>query len=74
MEPVSPPQRCAVLGRNRRLRPKRTSARPVPPHPQACPAMSLVALPFYQKRHKHFDQSYRNTQTRYLLREYAARK
>ena len=36
--------------------------------------MSLVALPFYQKRHKHFDQSYRNTQTRYLLREYAARK
>ncbi|XP_045677304.1 myomesin-2 [Phyllostomus hastatus] len=36
--------------------------------------MSLVALPFYQKRHKHFDQSYRNTQARYLLSEYAARK
>nr|XP_008541983.1 PREDICTED: myomesin-2 [Equus przewalskii] len=36
--------------------------------------MSLVAVPFYQKRHKHFDQSYRNTQTRYLLDEYAAKK
>ncbi|XP_036919270.1 myomesin-2 [Sturnira hondurensis] len=36
--------------------------------------MSLVALPFYQKRHKHFDQSYRNTQARYLLNEYSARK
>ncbi|XP_053511354.1 myomesin-2 [Artibeus jamaicensis] len=36
--------------------------------------MSLVAVPFYQKRHKHFDQSYRNTQARYLLSEYAARK
>lgn len=36
--------------------------------------MSLVALPFYQKRHKHFDQSYRNIQTRYLLDEYAAKK
>lgn len=46
----------------------------VPLHPQAGPAMSLVALPFYQRRHKHFDQSYRNTQARYLLSEYAARK
>ncbi|XP_012879670.1 PREDICTED: myomesin-2 [Dipodomys ordii] len=36
--------------------------------------MSLVALPFYQKRHKHFDQSYRSIQTRYLLNEYASRK
>ncbi|XP_054422183.1 myomesin-2 [Pteronotus mesoamericanus] len=36
--------------------------------------MSLVAVPFYQKRHRHFDQSYRNTQTRYLLNEYAAKK
>uniref|UniRef100_A0A8C0WEY5 Myomesin-2 n=1 Tax=Castor canadensis TaxID=51338 RepID=A0A8C0WEY5_CASCN len=36
--------------------------------------MSLVAVPFYQKRHKHFDQSYRNIQTRYLLDEYASKK
>ncbi|KAF3825617.1 hypothetical protein GH733_005599 [Mirounga leonina] len=36
--------------------------------------MSLVTVPFYQKRHKHFDQSYRNVQTRYLLDEYAAKK
>uniref|UniRef100_A0A8D1UD62 Myomesin 2 n=2 Tax=Sus scrofa TaxID=9823 RepID=A0A8D1UD62_PIG len=36
--------------------------------------MSLVAVPFYQKRHRHFDQSYRNIQTRYLLDEYAAKK
>ncbi|KAB0394245.1 hypothetical protein E2I00_003347, partial [Balaenoptera physalus] len=36
--------------------------------------MSLVAMPFYQKRHKNFDQSYRNIQTRYLLDEYAAKK
>ncbi|EHB02142.1 Myomesin-2 [Heterocephalus glaber] len=36
--------------------------------------MSLVAMPFYQKRHKHFDQSYRNVQTRYLLDEYASKK
>ncbi|TEA23730.1 hypothetical protein DBR06_SOUSAS3810090 [Sousa chinensis] len=36
--------------------------------------MSLVAVPFYQKRHKHFDQSYRNIQTRYLVDEYAAKK
>ncbi|XP_006866786.1 PREDICTED: myomesin-2-like [Chrysochloris asiatica] len=36
--------------------------------------MSLVTVPFYQKRHKHFDLSYRNTQTRYLLDEYAAKK
>ncbi|XP_003412010.1 myomesin-2 [Loxodonta africana] len=36
--------------------------------------MSLVAVPFYQKRHKHYDQSYRNIQARYLLNEYAAKK
>ncbi|XP_033033554.1 myomesin-2 [Trachypithecus francoisi] len=36
--------------------------------------MSLVAVPFYQKRHRHFDQSYRNIQTRYLLDEYASKK
>ncbi|XP_045437610.1 myomesin-2-like, partial [Pipistrellus kuhlii] len=35
--------------------------------------MSLVTLPFYQRRHKHFDQSYRNVQTRYLMNEYAAK-
>uniref|UniRef100_A0A8U7MW25 Myomesin 2 n=1 Tax=Corvus moneduloides TaxID=1196302 RepID=A0A8U7MW25_CORMO len=33
--------------------------------------MSSVAVPFYQRRHKHFDQSYRNIQTRYILEEYA---
>uniref|UniRef100_A0A8C5JE35 Myomesin 2 n=1 Tax=Junco hyemalis TaxID=40217 RepID=A0A8C5JE35_JUNHY len=33
--------------------------------------MSSVAVPFYQRRHKHFDQSYRNIQTRYVLEEYA---
>ncbi|XP_024623850.1 myomesin-2 [Neophocaena asiaeorientalis asiaeorientalis] len=36
--------------------------------------MSLVAVPFYQKRHKHLDQSYRNIQTRYLVDEYTAKK
>uniref|UniRef100_H2QVP8 Myomesin 2 n=1 Tax=Pan troglodytes TaxID=9598 RepID=H2QVP8_PANTR len=36
--------------------------------------MSLVTVPFYQKRHRHFDQSYRNIQTRYLLDEYASKK
>lgn len=36
--------------------------------------MSLVTLPFYQKRHRHFDQSYRNIQTKYLMDEYMARK
>ncbi|XP_012644254.2 myomesin-2 [Microcebus murinus] len=36
--------------------------------------MSLVALPFYQKRHRHLDQSYRNTRTRYLLDEYASKR
>uniref|UniRef100_A0A8C3IAL4 Myomesin 2 n=1 Tax=Chrysemys picta bellii TaxID=8478 RepID=A0A8C3IAL4_CHRPI len=36
--------------------------------------MSSKRVPFYQRRHKHFDQSYRNIQTRYLLQEYAARK
>uniref|UniRef100_A0A8C3KCF7 Myomesin 2 n=1 Tax=Calidris pygmaea TaxID=425635 RepID=A0A8C3KCF7_9CHAR len=36
--------------------------------------MSSVVVPFYQRRHKHFDQSYRNIQTRYVLEEYAARK
>ncbi|XP_043398276.1 myomesin-2 [Chelonia mydas] len=36
--------------------------------------MSSKRAPFYQRRHKHFDQSYRNIQTRYLLQEYAARK
>ncbi|XP_037668866.1 myomesin-2 [Choloepus didactylus] len=36
--------------------------------------MPFVAVPFYQKRHKHYDQSYRNIQTRYLMNEYAAKK
>lgn len=36
--------------------------------------MSLVAMPLYQRRHKHFDQSYRHVQTRYLLEEYAAKR
>uniref|UniRef100_A0A8C3KCJ1 Myomesin 2 n=1 Tax=Calidris pygmaea TaxID=425635 RepID=A0A8C3KCJ1_9CHAR len=35
--------------------------------------MSSVVVPFYQRRHKHFDQSYRNIQTRYVLEEYAHR-
>uniref|UniRef100_A0A8D2J6J9 Myomesin 2 n=1 Tax=Varanus komodoensis TaxID=61221 RepID=A0A8D2J6J9_VARKO len=33
--------------------------------------MSPKRLPFYQKRHKHFDQTYRNIETRYLLQEYS---
>nr|XP_034965839.1 myomesin-2 isoform X1 [Zootoca vivipara] len=33
-----------------------------------------ATVPFYQRRHKHFDQSYRNIQTRYLLQEYSARR
>ncbi|XP_014724951.1 PREDICTED: myomesin-2 [Sturnus vulgaris] len=37
-------------------------------------SMSSVAVPFYQRRHKHFDQSYRNIQTRYVFEEYAKRK
>ncbi|KAM6463846.1 myomesin-2 isoform 2-T3 [Liasis olivaceus] len=36
--------------------------------------MSPKKLPFYQKRHKHYDLSYRNLETRYLLQEYAARR
>uniref|UniRef100_A0A8C8YWF4 Myomesin 2 n=1 Tax=Prolemur simus TaxID=1328070 RepID=A0A8C8YWF4_PROSS len=36
--------------------------------------MSLVALPFYQKRHRHLDQTYRDTRTRYLLDEYASKR
>ncbi|KAF7247946.1 M-protein, striated muscle, partial [Varanus komodoensis] len=36
--------------------------------------MSPKRLPFYQKRHKHFDQTYRNIETRYLLQEYSARR
>uniref|UniRef100_A0A7M4ETG5 Myomesin 2 n=1 Tax=Crocodylus porosus TaxID=8502 RepID=A0A7M4ETG5_CROPO len=36
--------------------------------------MSSKPLPFYQRRHKHFDQSYRNIETRYLLQEYSARR
>ncbi|XP_036851779.2 myomesin-2 isoform X1 [Manis javanica] len=39
-----------------------------------CTDMSLVAVPYYQKQHKHFDQSYRNIHTRYLLDEYAAKR
>ncbi|MBZ3873329.1 Myomesin-2 [Sciurus carolinensis] len=35
--------------------------------------MSLVALPFHQKRHRHFDQSYHNIQTRHLLDEYVSK-
>ncbi|XP_001505790.3 myomesin-2 isoform X2 [Ornithorhynchus anatinus] len=35
---------------------------------------TTMAVPFYQRRHRHFDQSYRNIHTRYLLQEYAARK
>lgn len=45
-----------------------------PPCSQVPTEMSLAAVPFYQKRHKHYDQSYRNVQTRYLLDEYAAKK
>ncbi|KAH0622030.1 hypothetical protein JD844_023927 [Phrynosoma platyrhinos] len=36
--------------------------------------MSSKRVPFYQRRHKHFDQSYHNIQTRYLLQEYSARR
>ncbi|XP_037382641.1 myomesin-2 [Talpa occidentalis] len=36
--------------------------------------MSLLTMPFHQRRHRHFDQSYRNIQTRYLLDEYTAKR
>uniref|UniRef100_A0A8C5MUJ2 Myomesin 2 n=1 Tax=Leptobrachium leishanense TaxID=445787 RepID=A0A8C5MUJ2_9ANUR len=36
--------------------------------------MSSKAVPFYQKRQKHYDQSYRNLQTRYVVQEYSAQK
>ncbi|KAK1171627.1 M-protein, striated muscle-like [Acipenser oxyrinchus oxyrinchus] len=34
--------------------------------------MASKALPFYQRKHKHYDQDYRSTQTRYLVQEYSA--
>ncbi|XP_039178533.1 myomesin-2 [Crotalus tigris] len=36
--------------------------------------MSSKRVPFYQKSHKHFDLSYRNRNTRYMLQEYSARR
>ncbi|XP_053317271.1 myomesin-2 isoform X1 [Spea bombifrons] len=36
--------------------------------------MSSKVVPFYQKRQKHYDQSYRNLQTRYVVQEYSAQK
>ncbi|KAM4693674.1 myomesin-2 isoform 1-T1 [Discoglossus pictus] len=32
------------------------------------------SVSFYQKKHKHYDQSYRNLQTRYVVQEYSAKK
>ncbi|XP_043917836.1 myomesin-2 [Protopterus annectens] len=34
--------------------------------------MSAKVLPFYQKKQKHFDLDYRNTQARYAIQEYTA--
>ncbi|XP_033872956.3 myomesin-2-like [Acipenser ruthenus] len=34
--------------------------------------MASKAVPFYQRRHKHYDQDYRSTQTKYLIHEYSA--
>ncbi|XP_075454328.1 myomesin-2 isoform X2 [Ascaphus truei] len=31
-------------------------------------------VPFYQRKHRHYDQSYRNLQTRYVVQEYSAQK
>ncbi|XP_018430419.1 PREDICTED: myomesin-2 [Nanorana parkeri] len=36
--------------------------------------MSSKVVPFYQKRHKHYDQSYRNLETRYVVKEYSTQK
>ncbi|KAM4771791.1 myomesin-2 isoform 2-T2 [Rhinophrynus dorsalis] len=36
--------------------------------------MSSKAASYYQKKHKHYDQSYRNLQTRYVVQEYSAQK
>ncbi|KAJ1150239.1 hypothetical protein NDU88_003034 [Pleurodeles waltl] len=36
--------------------------------------MSAKAVPFYQKKHKHFDHTYRNIDTRYVVQEYSAKK
>lgn len=36
--------------------------------------MSAKAVPFYQKKHKHYDHTYRNIDTRYVLQEYSAKK
>ncbi|XP_069462196.1 myomesin-2 isoform X2 [Ambystoma mexicanum] len=36
--------------------------------------MATKALPFHQKKHKHFDHTYRNLQTRYVVQEYSAKK
>ncbi|XP_072264523.1 myomesin-2 isoform X2 [Pyxicephalus adspersus] len=36
--------------------------------------MSSRVVPFYQKRHRHYDQSYRNVDTRYVVKEYTAQR
>ncbi|XP_066552890.1 M-protein, striated muscle isoform X2 [Amia ocellicauda] len=33
--------------------------------------MATRVVPFYQKKHKHFDQDYRSSQTRYVVQEYS---
>ncbi|XP_077146174.1 myomesin-2 isoform X2 [Ranitomeya variabilis] len=36
--------------------------------------MSSKVVPYYQKRHKHYDHSYRNVQSRYVVQEYSTQK
>ncbi|XP_073445284.1 myomesin-2 [Dendrobates tinctorius] len=36
--------------------------------------MSSKVVPYYQKRQKHYDHSYRNIQSRYVVQEYSAQK
>ncbi|XP_029451613.1 myomesin-2 isoform X2 [Rhinatrema bivittatum] len=36
--------------------------------------MPTRKIPFYQRKHKHFDYSYRNIQSRYVVQEYTTKK
>ncbi|XP_066459687.1 myomesin-2 isoform X2 [Eleutherodactylus coqui] len=36
--------------------------------------MSSKVVPFYQRRHKHYDHSYRNLQSKYVVQEYSTQK
>ncbi|XP_073531490.1 myomesin-2 isoform X1 [Phyllobates terribilis] len=36
--------------------------------------MSSKVVPYYQKRQKHYDHSYRNVQSRYVVQEYSTQK